>query len=143
MFDELLESDDRRWDKEGAFEMLKELEQNTPEEIRRQRTHFRVQIKARITITPANTSAACEWRMQGTTGDLSEGGCRALLPAPIMVGDVYRLEFDRTQLDLPLTFVRCVRCLMLAEERFEVGFRFFSLVSLPDNLRAVTSKTRR
>ena len=57
-----------------------------------------------------------------------------------MVGDVYRLEFDREQLDLPLTFVRCVRCSLLEEERFEVGFRFFTLIALPRNVKVAHSK---
>ena len=56
MFDELLESGDPGLDKEIASEMLAELERNTPEEIRRQRAHFRVQVKAKVIVSSGNSS---------------------------------------------------------------------------------------
>ncbi len=114
-----------------AFELLQELEQNTPEEIRARRKHFRIEIKAAVTLQPGNASDMLKLRMQGVTGDLSEGGCRALFPLPVRVGDIYRLEFDPAQLPLPLTFARCVRCLLLREGAYEAGFMFFSPVALP------------
>jgi c-di-GMP-binding flagellar brake protein YcgR len=118
----------------NAAELLRELEQNTPEEIRRQRKHFRVSIKAGITVQPGSASEAMRLKVRGTTGDVSEGGLGALLPLPLGVGDVYRLEFDRDKLDLPLMFARCVRCRLVREEAYESGFTFFSLISIPDNL---------
>ncbi|MFO0840575.1 MAG: PilZ domain-containing protein [Phycisphaerae bacterium] len=119
-------------DDASAFDLLREIESNTPEEIRRQRTHFRVAIKAHVKLLPGNVSAMQTPHLQGVTGDLSEGGCRALFPLPVTVGDVYRLEFDPGQLALPLTFARCVRCLMLRDDAFEAGFAFFSPISLPE-----------
>ncbi|RMF72110.1 MAG: PilZ domain-containing protein [Planctomycetota bacterium] len=119
---------------ESAFDMLQELERNTPDEIRRQRTSFRISIKAKVTLLPGNASELLKFRVQGVTGDLSEGGCRALFPMPVVVGDIYRLEFDRETIDLPLTFARCVRCLLLREDAFEAGFMFFTPVSLPANV---------
>lgn len=119
-----------------GFDMLQELERNKTDEIRRKRAHFRVAIKARVTLQPANASQLLEFKMQGTSGDLSEGGCQLLFPMPVRVGDVYRLEFDRSELDLPLTFARCVRCRLLREDAFESGFTFFSPVSMPANAHA-------
>ncbi len=39
-------------DQENAFDLLAELERNTPEEIRRQRANFRIAIKARVLLRP-------------------------------------------------------------------------------------------
>ncbi len=119
-----------------AFDLLQELEQNTPEEIRRQRTYFRVSIKAGVTLQSGNTSQLLDYKVKGVTGDVSQGGLGALFPMPTLVGDIYRLEFDREQLDLPLTFVRCVRCRLVREGSFECGFTFFAPISLPANVNA-------
>jgi hypothetical protein len=123
-----------------AFDILQELEQNTPEEIRRQRTHFRVSIKAGITLQSGNASELLNYKVKGVTGDISQGGLGALFPFPARVGDVYRLEFDRQVVDLPLTFVRCVRCHLVREQGFECGFTFFAPIMLPANV-ALESKT--
>jgi c-di-GMP-binding flagellar brake protein YcgR len=117
---------------EEAFGVLRDLERNTPEEIRRQRAHFRLAIKAAVILQPGNASDLLEMKVKGVTGDISAGGCSALFPIPIHVGDVYRLTFDRKSLDLPLTFARCVRCRLVREDAFEAGFAFFSPISLPE-----------
>ena len=49
-------------------------------------------------------------------------------------GDVYRLEFDRSEFDLPVTFVLCRRCLLLRDDAYEAGFSFFAPISLPANV---------
>lgn len=121
---------------EQAFDMLAELERNTPDEIRRMRTQFRVMVKSRVLIQPGNASELTRLKYQGVTGDLSEGGCRILVPLPVTVGDVFRLSFDRKVLDLPLTYSQCVRCIMLKDDAFEVGFRFFVPITLPESLIA-------
>ncbi len=119
---------------DDAFDMLQELERNTPEELRRQRAHFRLAIKAGVTLQPGNASELLHLKVKGVTGDISEGGCSALLPIPPRVGDIYRLQFDRKALDLPLTFARCVRCRLVREDAFEAGFRFFSNICLPESV---------
>ena len=121
---------------DNAFDLLQELERNTPDEIRRQRVHFRLAIKTQLTLQPGNASDLLKFKMQGTTGDLSEGGCRALFPMPVHVGDIYRLQFDKEQLNLPLTFARCVRCYLLREDAYETSFSFFTPLSLPENVCA-------
>jgi len=119
---------------DNAFDLLRELERNTPEELRRQRAHFRITIKCKVVLLPGSVSERAPFKQQGVTGDLSEGGCKALFPLPVRVGDVYRLEFERKTLDLPLTFARCVRCHLLREDAYEAGFQFFTPVSLPENV---------
>jgi hypothetical protein len=113
--------------------VLQELEQNTPDEIRRQRTHFRMAVKAKVVLQPGNASDQFKLKIQAVTGDLSEGGCRILSPVPPRVGDIYRLEFDQKTLPVPITFARCVRCSLLREDAFEAGFAFFSAIAMPES----------
>ena len=118
-----------------AFDILQELEQSTPDEIRRQRTHDRIAVKARVTVQPGNASQLLDFfKIPGTTGDISALGLGTLFPAPIQVGDIYRLEFDQNKLPLPLTFARCVRCRLVRDDAYEVGFLFFVPIQIPENL---------
>jgi c-di-GMP-binding flagellar brake protein YcgR len=129
-------------DENEAFGLLRELEQNTPEEIRQQRRHFRLEIKATVTLQPGNTSDMLKFKMQGTTGDVSQSGCRILFPLAVRVGDLYRIEFDRAQLDLPMIFVRCVRCQFLREGAYDAGFVFLSPITLPRKLAPTANAAR-
>ncbi len=135
MFDDL-DSTRKTVNEEQAFDLLQELERNKTDEIRRMRTHFRLAIKAGIILMPGNASDVLKPRVQGVTGDISEGGCSALFPIAAQVGDIYRLEFDRQALNIPLTFARCVRCRLIREDAFEAGFAFFKAITLPDNVEA-------
>lgn len=119
---------------DDAFDALRDLERNTPEEIRRQRAHFRLAIKAGVILQPGNATDLLSFKVKGVTGDVSAGGCSGLFPVPARVGDIYRLQFDRKMLDLPLTFARCVRCRLVREDAFEAGFAFFSPISLPEGV---------
>lgn len=136
MFDPSAERSGGANEQQAALDLLAELERNTPDDIRRQRTHFRVALKSKVLLTHGNASEQTRMRLQGVTSDLSEGGCRLLLPLPIMVGDVYRITFDRNTLDLPMTFARCVRCALLKEDAFEAGLRFFAPIWLPEHVAA-------
>lgn len=120
--------------KDEAFAVLQELGRNTPDEIRRQRAHFRLAIKAAVVLQPGNGSELRSLKVKGVTGDVSEGGCSALFPLAARVGDIYRLTFDRTALDLPLTFARCVRCRLVREDAYESGFAFFTRICLPEKV---------
>ena len=135
MFEEL-NSTGRSLNEDQAFGLLQELEQNTSDEIRRQRAHFRLAIKTQVVIQPGNASDLLAYKLKGVTGDVSEGGCSALFPMPIAVGDIHRLQFDRDSLDLPLTFARCVRCRLVREDAYEAGFAFFTPISLPEDVIA-------
>ena len=121
---------------DDAFDILQDLSQNTSEEIRRQRAHFRVTIKAGIVVRPGNSSQRLSFKVRGVTGDISQGGCSILLPVPVNVGDVYQLEFDQETVGLPMTYARCVRCRLVREDAFEIGFAFFAPAALPERLRA-------
>lgn len=112
------------------LELLHELEANTPARIRAQRSFDRVHVRAAVVVQPGNTSEVRSMKLRGVTSDISAGGCQLLLPVPLAVGDAYRLHFDRTELDLPMVFARCVRCRLLREDAFECGFAFFHAVEL-------------
>ncbi len=118
-------------DHDQAFDLLQELGRNTTAEIQRQRAHFRRVIKTAVVLQSGNATDLLKFKLKGVTGDVSEGGCSALFPLPPRVGDVYRMEFDRQTVDLPLTFARCVRCRLVREDAFEAGFAFFKPIVLP------------
>lgn len=113
--------------------MLDELEQQKTENIRLQRTHQRLDIKATVILQPGNTSDLQNLKARGTTADVSRGGCRIVFPVPMCVGDIYRLTFEDDSLGFPLIFARCLRCRLVREGAFEAGFRFFNDVELPDS----------
>ncbi len=136
MFDKPVPKGPETLPEEQAFLLLQELEKNTSDELRRQRAHFRLAIKAAVILQPGNASDLLTFKMKGTTGDVSEGGCSAMFPLPVRVGDVYRLQVDRTALSLPLLFARCVRCRLIREDAFEAGFAFFTPIALPDTVMA-------
>jgi hypothetical protein len=135
MFDDFEHATDQHNDDE-AFGILQDLEQSTPDEIRRQRAHFRIAIKTRLILQAGNASQLLDFKVQGVTGDISESGLGALFPIPLRVGDIYRLTFDEARLPLPLTFARCVRCRLVQEGSYEAGFLFFSPITLPEHLIA-------
>ena len=78
-------------DEEQDFDILQELEQQTDEQIRRLRMHERLSLKAKVILQSGNSSALLDYKVQGMMGDISEGGCRAMFPIPVIAGDVYRL----------------------------------------------------
>lgn len=137
MLDELFSGKPKKCETGEAFNLLQELESNTSDELLRQRTHFRIRIKSPLILLPGNASDSLKFKLKGTTGDLSQGGCQALFPMPVIAGDLYRLVFDRDTLDLPMAFAQCMRCRLLRENAFEVGFRFFTPVTLPKSLVAM------
>lgn len=116
---------------EDATEALADIQNNTPQRIKRKRSHTRLSIRAKVFTQPANTSERNRFRMQGVLGDISRGGCLILLPEPLAVGDIYRLSFERGELDLDPLFARCLRCRLVREDAFEAGFSFFYPVDLP------------
>ncbi len=71
-----------------AHSLLQELERNTPDEVRSQRAHFRLSVKAAVILRPGNASELLKLKVKGVTGDVAEGGCSVLFPIPTRVGDV-------------------------------------------------------
>lgn len=114
-----------------AHSLLSELEQQTPEAIRAQRSSERQSVKVGVTIRPGNASDRLAGAdVEGVTGDISSGGCRTMSSGPMHVGDVYQLRFAKGELDLPIVYARCLRCRLVREDAFESGFVFFEKVQL-------------
>ncbi len=122
MFDDFADSTGKLSTDE-AFDLLQDLQQNTSDDIRRQRAHFRLAIKSSVILQPANTSDLLRFKVKGVTGDVSEGGCSVLFPLAPRVGDIYRLQFDKELLDIPLTFARCLRWRWSWRLRWAVAWR--------------------
>ncbi|MEM8758343.1 MAG: PilZ domain-containing protein [Planctomycetota bacterium] len=113
-----------------AHSLLQELESQTPEAIRRQRSSERASLKVNVAIHPGNASDRDQGAIDGVTGDISSGGCRVMSERPLRVGDLYKLRFERGEVDLPIVFARCLRCRLVREEAFESGFAFFTKIEL-------------
>ena len=129
MFDDL---EDNSKQQAKGFELLQELEKNKSEAIRKMRSHERVSIKSKVIIQSGNTSQLMDFKIQGITGDISPGGSQMLMPLPLNIGDIYRIKFDENMLNLPMTFARCIRCKLIREDAYEVGFIFFSQLNIED-----------
>ncbi len=114
-------------------ELLKDLERQSIEEIQKLRAHERRDTRVDITVRPGNASEHAAAPIKATTNDVSAGGCAMVSPVPVGVGDIFRLEFDRSKLDVPLVFARCVRCRLLRETVYEVAMAFFTPISLSDS----------
>lgn len=130
-------SDDMGFDT-WAHSLLTELESQTPEAIRRQRSSERASCKVHLIIRPGNASDAHRAAIEAVTGDVSSGGCRLMTSEPLRVGDIYKLAFEKGELDLPIIFARCLRCRLVREDAFESGFAFFTKIELasPETVEA-------
>lgn len=129
------ESDLRKTPGNHDSDLLDELERQSVSEIRKLRAYERVEIRAEVCIQPGNSSQLGEQPILATTRDVSAGGCLVHAPSPIGVGDVFRLQFDQTLMDLPLVFARCIRCHLLREDSFEAAFSFFSPIELGTSVK--------
>ncbi|MFI4871201.1 MAG: PilZ domain-containing protein [Phycisphaerales bacterium JB061] len=115
-----------------AHTLLNELEQQTPEAIRKQRATERHEIRCGVNLKPGNASDVHKPTIEAVTGDVSSGGCQVMSSQPLCVGDVYKLEFEKGELDLPTIYARCLRCRLVREDAFESGFAFFTPVKLEE-----------
>ncbi len=115
---------------EFGFDLVADLERQSMDSIRKLRAHERLEVRLNIVVRPGNASDMSRFQAKGLTGDLSEGGTRVLLPVPLTPGDIYRVEFDKEQVDLPMVFARCMRCRLVRENTFEAGLAFFNKITL-------------
>ena len=113
-----------------AIDTIAEIEKNTPQQVKKMRSHARIAVRAKVLAQPASTSKRNAFQTQGVVGDISQGGCLILFADPLRVGDIYRLAFDRNTLDLEPLFARCLRCRLVREDAFEAGFSFFNPIDL-------------
>lgn len=112
------------------LELLKDLEKQNLSGIRKLRKHARFEVSVPVDLLPGNLSAPESDAQTGTSRDVSSGGCLIHFSRPVLVGDVYRVVFRDESLGIPQVYARCVRCIMVRESVFEVGFSFFSPITL-------------
>ena len=137
MFEDLEAGSNRRGESAGPEdELLRELESNNTQNIRSERMHERIELQCGVSARAGSASDREAPPSEGTTLDLSAGGCLAVFSRPLGVGDIYLLRFESEGLELPLTFARCVRGRMVSEETFEFGFSFFAPIDLAGALKA-------
>ena len=115
-------------DTEELLQAITELQQNVKENIQRS---DRFAAECGVAVTSGNISDRDEEPSIGVCHDVSADGCRVVLDAPLTVGDIFLVQFDKRTLNMDPAFSRCVRCIMLREDKFECGFSFFSPVSIP------------
>lgn len=132
MFDSDLSQDQARQDLDP--ELIQSLERQKGADVSKGRMHTRVEARLKVIVRPGNASDALRFKLQGITADLSRGGCRLILPLPVAVGDVFRIEFESSEHRLPIVFARCLRCRLIREDAFESGFSFFAPIELPASL---------
>jgi c-di-GMP-binding flagellar brake protein YcgR len=112
-------------------ELLRTLAQQKGVEVGQSRKHTRIEVELKVVVRPANASEHARFRLQGISADLSRGGCRLILPLPVGVGDVFRLEFASAAQPIAPVFARCLRCRLVREQVFEAGFQFLTAIELP------------
>ena len=117
-----------------ALEAMADLERNTSQEIIRQRASERVDIRTKVLIQAGNSSERHCFTVEGVTADISNGGSMVLTGRPIMPGDVFHVTFPATDIAIDSLLARCMRCRMVREDAFEIGFRFLNDIDLASAL---------
>ena len=112
------------------LELVEELELNTREEIEEAREHDALQLRVPTTLTPGNASDRSVPELAGTSREVSPRRVIARFDAPVAVGDVYRVGFDREQLDVAPAHALCRRCSLDDDGRFEAVLTFFAPIRI-------------
>lgn len=123
------------FENDSALDALVALEQSTQSNVAKMRAHERINIHCKVLVQAGNSSERHVPGVEVVTADVSNGGSMVLSPRPMMVGDIYWLTFDNSQLMIGSLLARCLRCRLVREDAFEVGFRFLSQIDLASAIR--------
>ncbi len=115
-----------------SLEAFNELEKCTDKAILAMRSSERLEVRAKALIKPANLSERQKFVVQAVTADISNGGCMILSSRAILPGDFYAISFDEALANVGTQIARCMRCRVVQDDVFEVGFRFLQNISLKD-----------
>ena len=126
---------------EDVLHSILELKANLPDDIVKQRSSQRLELRARVSARPGNSFNRNDVEFLGVTGDISQQGCQVLFSTPLQVGSIYWLEFDGADVAIGSVMSRCLRCRLVREDAFETGFQFFEKVCLSEVDRASTTQT--
>ncbi|MEQ8316451.1 MAG: PilZ domain-containing protein [Phycisphaerales bacterium] len=125
-----------RYDSARGAELVAELAASTGEAARAARQSTRLIIQTRVVVDRGSLSERTGKPLHGITGDISSGGTQLLLPRPLLVGDVYHLSFDRSEVDIAPVYALCLRGRQVRSDAFEAGLRFLEPVELPVGARS-------
>lgn len=113
--------------RKSELELIRELERQSAEQVGQLRSHERHEALIAVSLRPGCSSQRGGVPpLSGFTRDVSKGGCQAIFPATVPVGDVFLFEFDHEGAELPPVLGRCVRCRFLREDAYEAAFAFFA-----------------
>lgn len=124
MFGQHLVAGDQLLGPDCDLKALEELCKTTSGES--QRATARRAINTPVVVKPGNATQRNQFARSGRLRDLSDTGCGVICEQPLMVGDIFLLEIKNEDLGLSEVFARCIRCRMVAEQKFEHGFKFFN-----------------
>lgn len=119
-------------DPEGLLNAISELEQNQKANVKARRTNNRMELDCDVVVLPGNASQRDGKQFEGSCRDISPQGCRLVLKSPITVGDVFFVSIDDPQNRFDPIYGRCVRCVLIREDVFEVGINFFAPISFKE-----------
>lgn len=111
-------------DEADIWDALMAIKANTPSSVLQMRSSGRIEVRCKVIVRSGNASQRDLPPWEGTTADVSKGGCQIVINRPLWVGDYFLLEFEREHLDVPATMARCLRCRLMNEEAFEIGMKF-------------------
>ena len=114
--------------------LLDDLEMRCRTDVASVRDQTAVHRRTATTIRPGNASQRRGMAVTGETTEWRRQGVTCHTDAPIAVGDVFQLVFDREAVDLDALLAVCDRCTMLGEDRFESRFHFASEIVVPQPL---------
>jgi hypothetical protein len=115
-----------------SLEAFNDLERCTDRSIMAQRSSERIEIRVKTIVRPANLSSRHQVSVESVTADISSGGCMVLASRAILPGDLYHLTFHDALRNVNPLLARCMRCRMIQDDAFEVGFRFLQNIPLKD-----------
>jgi hypothetical protein len=113
-----------------SLEAFNDLERCTDRSIMAQRSSERIEIRVKAIIRPANLSSRHQFSVESVTADISSGGCMVLASRAVLPGDIYHMTFHEDLRNVNPLLARCMRCRMIQDDAFEVGFRFLQNIPL-------------
>ncbi len=118
--------DPENLDPEEAYKLLEELQLNQPAQVLENKSDEESAIRIAVEIAPGNASEREGPPEIGVTSKIGKLHVVIACEFPLLVGDVYRLEFERKRLDIGAVYAVCRRCTMLHEDRFEARMSLFT-----------------
>lgn len=91
-------------------------------------------VQAPVEIHAGNLSERSDTGIRGQTRELQHGGVTCILEKPVLVGNVFYLEFDKAQLDIAPQLTVCERCALISPTAFDVHFAFVEPIAIPNEL---------